>query len=128
MKLLLDTHAFLWFVAGDAMFSSRGRSLIEDETKEKLVSIVSLWEIAIKTSIGKLSLAKPFAEFIPEQLQRNGFEILGLTIAHTAQAASLPLHHRDPFDRMLAAQCLSEGLPLLSSDERLDAYGIERFW
>ena len=128
MKLLLDTHAFLWFVAGDTTIGLRGRSLIEDEANEKLVSIVSLWEIAIKSSLGKLPLAKPFAEFIPEQLERNGFEIIGLTVEHTAKVATLPLHHRDPFDRMLVAQCLVENVPLLSSDEPLDAYGIQRLW
>lgn len=128
MRLLLDTHAFLWFVAGDSALSARGRSLIEDDTNEKLVSLASLWEIAIKTNLGKLPLAKPFAQFIPEQLARNGFQVFGLTIDHTARVAVLPLHHRDPFDRMLVAQCLVENLPLLSNDELLDAYGIQRLW
>ena len=128
MRLLLDTHAFLWFVAGDTTLSARGRALIEDDANEKLVSLASLWEIAIKTSIGKLPLKKPFEQFIPEQLQRNGFQVFGLTVEHTAKVAALPLHHRDPFDRMLVAQCLVENLPLLSSDEPLDAYGIQRLW
>ena len=128
MRLLLDTHAFLWFVAGDFTLSAHARSLIEDEGNDKLVSIVSLWEIAVKTSLGKLPLAKPFEQFIPEQLTRNGFQVLALTVAHTAKVAALPLHHRDPFDRMLVAQSLVENLPLLSSDETLNAYGIQRLW
>ena len=128
MKLLLDTHAFLWFIGGDAALSRKSRSLIEDSANGKLVSIVSLWEIAIKTSIGKLPLAKPFEQLIPEQLQRNGFEVLGLTVGHTAKLAQLPFHHRDPFNRMLVAQCLAEGLPLVSSDDALDAYGVQRLW
>ena len=128
MKLLLDTHAFLWFISGSAALSSHARALIEDEANDKLVSIGSVWEIAIKTSIGKLPLAKPFGQLIPDQLQRGGFEVLGLTVGHTAQLAQLPHHHRDPFDRMLVAQCLAENLPLVSSDEALDAYGIKRLW
>ena len=128
MKLLLDTHAFLWFISGDAALSGQARALIEDETNDKLVSIGSLWEIAIKNNIGKLPLAKPFGQLIPEQLQRGGFEVLGLTVEHTAKLAQLPLHHRDPFDRMLVAQCLAENLPLVSSDDALDAYGIKRLW
>lgn len=128
MRLLLDTHAFLWFVAGDTTISSGARALIEDEANDKFVSIASLWEIAVKTSIGKLPLAKPFEQFIPEQLTRNGFQILGLTVEHAATVATLPLYHRDPFDRMLVAQSLAENLPLLSSDETLDAYRIQRLW
>src|SRR5207244_1068951 len=112
-----DTHAFLWFIAGDASLSSKGRALIENEANDKLVSIVSLWEIAIKNSLGKLPLAKPFEQLMPEQLQRNGFEVLGLTVAHTARLAQLSFHHRDPFDRMLVAQCQVENLPLVSGDD-----------
>lgn len=92
------------------------------------MSLASLWEIAIKNSIGKLPLGKPFDQLIPEQLQRNGFTVLGLTVAHTAKLTQLPFHHRDPFDRMLVAQCQLESLPLVSSDEMLDAYGIKRLW
>ena len=125
---MLDTHAFLWFIGGDAGLSGKGRSLIEDGANHKLVSIVSLWEIAIKTSLGKLPLAKPFGQLIPEQLQRNGFDVLGLSVEHTAKLAQLSFHHRDPFDRMLVAQCLAENLPLVSSDAALDAYGIKRLW
>ena len=125
---MVDTHAFLWFIGGDAGLSGTGRSLIEDGANHKLVSIVSLWEIAIKNSIGKLPLAKPFAQLIPEQLQRNGFDVLGLSVEHTAKLAQLSFHHRDPFDRMLVAQCLAEDLPLVSNDAVLDAYGIQRLW
>ena len=128
MKLLLDTHAFLWFISGDTALSGKGQSLIEDEANDKLVSVVSLWEIAIKTSIGKLPLAKPFEQLIPEQLQRNGFGVLGLTVGHAARLTHLPFHHRDPFDRMLVAQCLVESLPLVSSDDALDPYGVQRLW
>lgn len=128
MKFLADTHAFLWFVTDSPRLSVKTKALLESPDSERWLSIVSLWEIAIKTSLGKLSLAKPFEQFIPEQLARNGFQVLGLTVEHAAKVAALPLHHRDPFDRMLVAQCLVENLPLLSSDEPLDAYGIQRLW
>lgn len=128
MKLLLDSHSFLWFIGGVPALSATSRSLIEDEDNEKFVSIGSLAEIAIKASLGKLPLAKPFDQLIPEQLQLNGFLVLGLTVEHTAKLASLPFHHRDPFDRILVAQCLVENLPLVSKDDILDAYGIRRVW
>jgi len=128
VKFLADTHAFLWFVTDSPRLSLKAKALLESPDSERWLSIASLWEIAIKTSIGKLSLTRPFEQFIPEQLTRNGFQVLGLTVEHTARVATLPLHHRDPFDRMLVAQCLVENLPLLSSDEPLDAYGIQRLW
>ena len=128
MILLLDTHTFLWFISGDATLSGKARALIESESNNKLVSIASLWEIAIKNSLGKLPLAKPFEQFIPEQLQINGFDVLGLTVGHTARLVQLPFHHRDPFDRILVAQSLVENLSLVSNDVALDAYGIGRLW
>ena len=106
--------------------SSKARQVIEEKENRPLVSIASLWEIAIKHSIGKLPLAKPFGELIPEQLQRNGFDILALTIDHMTKVSLLPFHHRDPLDRILVAQCLADSLPLVSSDKDLDAYGITR--
>jgi PIN domain nuclease of toxin-antitoxin system len=128
VKLLLDSHSFLWFIGGAPALSATGRALIEDEGNEKFVSIGSLWEIAVKASLGKLPLAKPFEQLIPEQLQINGFLVLGLTVEHTAKLAQLPFHHRDPFDRMLVAQSLVENLPLVSKDDVLDADGIRRVW
>jgi PIN domain nuclease of toxin-antitoxin system len=110
-------------------YFERARPLIDRGRKQRETGQSGeFWEIAIKTSIGKLPLAKPFDQFIPEQLTRNGFQVLGLTVEHTAKLASLPLHHRDPFDRMLVAQSLVENLPLLSNDEDLDTYGIKRLW
>jgi len=128
VKLLLDTHAFLWFIGGEASLSVTSRRLIEGEGNRALVSIVSLWEIAIKNSLGKLPLAEPFERLIPEQLQRNGFDVLGLNVEQMSKLSALPFHHRDPFDRMLVAQCLVENLPLVSADKALDGYGITRLW
>jgi PIN domain nuclease of toxin-antitoxin system len=101
MKLLLDTHAMLWFIMGDARLSATARAAIENPADEKLVSAGSLWEMAIKVSLGKLKLAEPFGQLIPRELTRNGFQILPLSIAHVEVVSSLPFLHRDPFDRLL---------------------------
>lgn len=128
MKLLLDTHAFLWFIAGNLALSRKVRALIEADDNQKLVSVASLTEIAIKTSLGKLTLEQPFAEIIPQQLRRNGFHLHPFTMEHAISLATLPFHHRDPFDRMIIAQSLVENLPVLSNDSAFDAYGVERLW
>lgn len=104
MKLLLDTHTFLWFIMGSPHLSATARALIEDAANEKFLSVAGLWEIAIKLSIGKLTLSAPFDVLIPQHLSLNGFELLNITIDHAAAVATLPLHHRDPFDRLLLAQ------------------------
>jgi PIN domain nuclease of toxin-antitoxin system len=95
---------------------------------EKLVSAGSLWEMAIKVSLGKLKLAEPFGQLIPRELTRNGFQILPLSIAHVEVVSSLPFLHRDPFDRLLVAQSQVEGFPIISSDQVLDGYGVRRLW
>jgi PIN domain nuclease of toxin-antitoxin system len=128
VKLLLDTHAFLWFIAGDTKLSLKCRALIEDDENEKLVSIASVLEIAIKTSLGKLALERPFADVIPQQLLRNNIRLQQLTLADAIRLANLPFHHRDPFDRMIIAQSLTENLSVLSNDEVFDAYGVKRIW
>lgn len=122
MKLLLDTHVFLWFIMGSSHLSADARALIEDESNRKFISVASLWEIAIKSSIGKLSLSAPFDQLIPQQLSSNGFELLPIEIAHLAAVATLPFHHRDPFDRLLIAQAVTEKMPVVSSDSAFDAY------
>jgi len=101
MNLLLDTHAFLWFIDGSARLSSQARELIEDQRNAKLVSVASLWEMGIKISLGRLELARPFEELIPKQIRINGFGLLPLRISHIARVISLPFHHRDPFDRLI---------------------------
>ncbi|MFZ2957391.1 MAG: type II toxin-antitoxin system VapC family toxin [Candidatus Ozemobacteraceae bacterium] len=128
MNLLLDTHAFLWFIDGNPKLGSQARELIEDQKNAKLVSIASFWEIGIKISIGRLSLAQPFEEMLPKQIEVNGFTLLPLRIAHIAKVISLPFHHRDPFDRILAAQSLVEELSLVSVDPLFDKYCIRRLW
>jgi PIN domain nuclease of toxin-antitoxin system len=99
MTLLLDTHAFLWFCQGDAQLSAAAKALIEDPSNRKLVSIASCWEIAIKVGLGKLTLGEPSGTYIPAALARTGFDILPISPAHATAVESLPMHHRDPFDR-----------------------------
>jgi len=128
MNLLLDTHAFLWFIAGNTRLSQQARELIEDQSNAKLVSVASLWEIGIKISLGRLDLAQPFEELIPRQMQINGFGLLPLRIPHIAKVISLPFHHRDPFDRVIAGQCMAEDLSLVSADPSFDKYSVRRLW
>ena len=128
MKLLLDTHTFLWFIMGNAKLSANARAGIESLANDKYVSIASVWEIAIKVSVGKLSLSAPFIPLIPDQLSANGFELLHLDMAHAAGLINLPFHHRDPFDRLLIAQATVEQMQIVSIDTAFDAYPVSRLW
>ena len=128
MKLLLDTHSWLWFVLGDASLSAAARSLIEDPANEKLISPVSYWEVAIKVSLGKYRLPQPYAQFIDAAIDGQGFPVLPILPRHTAIVSVLPFHHRDPFDRLLVGQAIAEDISLLSNDAALDPYGVRRLW
>lgn len=128
MRLLLDTHAFLWFVAGDGRLSKSARDHIEDQSHELLISIASLWEMAVKVSLGKLDVPRPLAEFVQSHLALCSIGCLEIIPQHTYAVAELPFHHRDPFDRLLAVQCLSEGLSLVSADPVFEKYGVRRVW
>jgi PIN domain nuclease of toxin-antitoxin system len=128
MNILLDTHAFLWFVQDDPKLSPAARTLIEDSESRPFLSVASLWEIAIKISLGKLQLSQPYEEFVPQQLAMNGIGILNVTIEHTAAIATLPFHHRDPFDRLLAVQSKIEEMALVSADPAFDAYDVKCVW
>lgn len=110
------------------MLSPRARMLIEEPTNEVFLSIASVWEMAIKASLGKLDLSQPFDLFIPNQLLLNDMTLLDITVSHTLRVATLPFHHRDPFDRLLIAQSLVEGMPIISVDGILDAYNVNRLW
>ena len=126
MALLLDTHAFLWWVADDERLSPRARRAIARQ--ECLLSVTSCWEMAIKVSLRKLTLPFAVHRFIHEQLEINGFGLLPMTLEHTSTVAGLPFHHRDPFDRLLAAQAVDEGLRLVSADPVFEDYGVRRVW
>ena len=128
MRLLLDTHAFLWFIMGSANLSADARVLIENPANDRLLSVASLWEIAIKTSLGKLTLSAPFDELIPSQLKLNGIDLLNINVDHLSTLTTLPFHHRDPFDRLVTAQAIVEKLPVISLDGAFDTYGVTRHW
>ncbi|MBE9184018.1 type II toxin-antitoxin system VapC family toxin [Microcoleus sp. LEGE 07076] len=128
MRLLLDTHTFIWYVTDNPRLSANVKLLIEDENNEKLVSIASIWEMAIKHSIGRLNFSLPFMEFVRQQLSVSNIGLLEININHIEVVASLPLHHRDPFDRLIIAQSMAEQIPVLSVDAIFDAYAIARLW
>ena len=128
MNILLDTHIFLWFVFGDSGLSVYARSLIEDEVNTKFLSVASVWEMAIKHCINKLPLTLPFGEFILYQLEESGIQLLPIEFVDLVQVSSLPLHHRDPFDRLIIAQSLTENMAVVSADAAFDAYGVTRLW
>lgn len=128
MRLLLDTHTFIWFVIDSPRLSVMVRRLIENENNEKLLSTASVWEMAIKQSTGKLNFGKPFREFIEEQTNMNSIDLLNINLDYIDVIAKLPLHHRDPFDRLLIAQAMVEEIPILSADSAFDAYAIQRLW
>jgi len=128
MNILLDTHAFLWFVDDNPRLSQPARVLIESEDSQPFLSTASLWEIAIKISLGKLTLNQPYETFIPQHLALNGIGILNISMDHTAAVAILPFHHRDPFDRLLVVQSKIEDMTFVSADPAFDAYGVKRVW
>lgn len=128
MRLLLDTHAFLWFVLNDPQLSAGAQSLLIDPANDVLVSPASYWEIAIKVRLGKLDLHAPYDDFLQRGILGNDFDILPIEPRHTSVLTSLPLHHRDPFDRLLIAQARIEAIPIVSMDAAFDAYGIRRLW
>ena len=128
MRLLLDTHILLWFQANDPKLSSVARAAILDPANERWLSPISLLEIAIKSRLGKLPLPAPFGTLYPITLGADDIHLLPLEPAHIEPLTTLPLHHRDPFDRMIAATSLVEGLTLVSADVAFNAYGLTRLW
>ncbi len=128
MNLLLDTHALLWFLADDPPLTPTAKALIEDPGNRKLVSVASCWEIAIKVALKKLDLGESAKTFLPRELAANGFDLLAIELAHATFVEALPPHHKDPFDRLLIAQAIIEGLSLVSADAILDQYGVSRHW
>ena len=128
MRLILDTHAFLWFVLNDSRLSAVARDLMVTIDNELLISPASYWEIAIKVSIGKYQVPGLFQEWMDRQLLTNDFRVLPIHTSHAAKVATLPFHHRDPFDRLLIAQSLTENIPIISVDKKFDQYSIQRKW
>ena len=126
MTLLLDTQAFLWWVADEPRLSARARRAIAGATC--LLSVASCWEIAIKAGLGKLEIPRPIDRFLQQQLEVNGFRLLPASVEHVSAVADLPFHHRDPFDRLLAAQARREDLAIVSADPIFRKHGVMRVW
>ena len=128
MRLLLDTHAFLWWVINDKRLSQAARWAIADEDNDVLVSAVSAWEITTKHRIGKLPESEALVENMIGTIALEGFEELPITVDDAVRAGQLTGHHSDPFDRMLIAQALARNIPLISNEPLFDRYGVRRLW
>jgi PIN domain nuclease of toxin-antitoxin system len=128
VALLLDTHAFLWFIDNDPRLSADAARRIGDQNERVLVSVVSAWELVIKLATGKLTLSRRLSDLWRDNIQSNGFEVLHVTPEHVFTLESLPQHHRDPFDRLLIAQAIAESAQLVSVDAAFDSYPVIRVW
>ena len=128
MRVLLDTHAVLWWNVDDARLSDAARELIRDGRNEIVVSAASVWEIAIKAAKGRLDLPTTIDRYIDDRLRRNRWSPLPIDTRHVIRAAALPEHHRDPFDRALIAQAQVEGLPIVTMDAAITRYDVETIW
>jgi len=128
MKILLDTHTFLWWITDNPRLSGRAREIISEGSNELFLSAATGWEIAIKVQIGRLKLPEEPVPFILDQMRINAIQSLPIQMNHALHVSTLPQHHRDPFDRLLIAQAQLEGLPILSSDHQLANYQVEMIW
>jgi PIN domain nuclease of toxin-antitoxin system len=128
MRLLLDTHAWLWHFLGDASLSASARAVIDDPANEKWVSVASCWEVAIKMSTGKYTLHVSFPVLVQSGIFANRFNLLPVEPRHLEHLLTLPFHHRDPFDRLLVAQATADGLTLVSCDTEVAKYPVPRVW
>lgn len=128
MRVLLDTHALLWWLAGDRSLSLKARRAIADEANEIFVSAASAWEVSTKVRIGKLPNAGPLAVDFAREVRQQGFTGLPISLEHAQVAGALQSEHRDPFDRMLIAQSREEMMALVSNESIFDAFGVQRIW
>lgn len=128
MKILMDTHVFLWALTLDARLSSRALETLADPEFQFTLSVASVWEMLIKAQRGKLPFPSPAAPYLADQMRRTAISILPVELDHVLQIDKLPLHHRDPFDRILIAQAQAESLPILTGDRQFARYGVETIW
>jgi PIN domain nuclease of toxin-antitoxin system len=128
MKILFDTHALLWAITDDGRLSKRARELFTSTQRELVFSVAGIWEILTKVQIGKLSLPKPASTYLTEQLVMNDIQVISIRMPHVLRLERLPMHHRDPFDRILIAQSLEEELPIVSADPLLQSYSASILW
>ena len=128
MRLLIDTHALIWYVDQDHLVSPSAYAAIADPSNDVLLSAATIWEIAIKSGLKKLTLSRPYRAWIEKAMTDLGVTVLPITVEYAEAQAGLPLYHRDPFDRLLAAQALVEQVRLVSADRTFDPYGVTRLW
>jgi PIN domain nuclease of toxin-antitoxin system len=128
LRVLLDTHAFLWWVSDEKPLPRKAAKLISDEGNIILVSHATVWEMAIKAAIGKLTLPEAAGTFVRKQCKLNRFQLLPISLDAISMIETLPLHHNDPFDRLLVAQCLDMKIPIISADAILTKYRVTRIW
>lgn len=128
MRLLIDSHALIWYVDQHQQLSPASHAALSNPVNDLLLSAGSIWEIAIKIGLGKLVLTEPYSRWMSQALDDLGITVLPITVEYADAQASLPKHHADPFDRLIVAQALVEGVSIVSADSRMDAYGITRIW
>lgn len=128
MNLVLDTHAFLWIVSDDKKLSRKVKKLFLNKSNEIYLSAASIWEMAIKISLGRLTLDEPLESFIETHAVGNNIKILDIRSKHLYKIENLPFHHRDPFDRIIIAQCMIENYSIAGSDKAFDSYPVSRVW
>lgn len=128
MRLLLDTHALLWFLLNDPQLSEPALHAIADPNNDVFVSPASYWELAIKIQLGKYSLPEPLGQFMEREIAANEFEVVPILPAHAEVLTTLPTYHRDPFDRLIIAQAMHENLTVVTYDAAFAAYPVSRLW
>jgi len=128
VNYLLDTHTLLWIVKDDPQLSLLARDMYLNPENNIFVSLASIWELTLKSSIGKLLLTKPLDEFVEEHVKGNDIQLLNIEFPHIVRLEKLPFYHRDPFDRMIIAQLIENNLTILSADKMFDRYGVKRVW
>ena len=128
MRVLLDSHTLIWAGDDPARISVPAMDVMRNPANELFISVVTIWEIAIKVTVGKLPLSLPYRQWLDKAFVDQRLSLLAITLDHTERQVSLPFHHRDPFDRLIAAQAIVEEMPLVSADTIFDAYGVNRIW
>ncbi len=124
MRLLLDTHTFLWFVNDNSKLSDRLKDLIEDTNNVIYLSVANLWEMSIKFNLGKLTLDPNYEEFLDREVTTSSIQLLNIELEHLRINATLPFHHRDPFDRLIIAQSIAENIPIVTLDSAFNKYSV----
>lgn len=128
MKVLVDTHSFIWALLQDHRLSARAKNILRDAENELVFSLVSLWEIAIKIKLGKLNTLGSSVAYIRDEMNAYGMEMLPIRYEHILQLEALPPHHSEPFDRLLIAQAITESLPILTNDAKMREYPVKVLW